>query len=230
MKILAIETSSEQGSLALLRNGDCALVSLDPGPAQSATALAKLDAVLAAAALRLADLDAIAFGCGPGMFTGLRFGCGLAQGLALGAGRPLIAVSSQQALALQSPGERILVATDARMGEVYWRCYRRSSEGLAPIGPAACTPPEQVALGPGEAWHGIGNAFSLHAERLPATLRGRLAAVDGTAVASARELARLAVARCAAGEFTALGEAIPEYVRDKVALTTAERQERGGRR
>ncbi len=230
MIVLAIETSSERGSLAVWHDGRCTAVDLEPGPGQSATALQRLSRLLSELELSIEQIDAIAFGSGPGMFTGLRLGCGLAQGLAIGLARPVVSVSSLQALAERCSGERILAATDARMGEVYVQSFCRTDGALMPMGEAACVPPEQVPPPPADQrWKGIGCGFSAYRARLPAELTARVDIVDSEAVPHACEVAEIGRRKFSAGSVTPLSEAVPDYVRNKVALTTLERLARGGR-
>lgn len=230
MKILAIETSSDRGSVALLDGDSLSCADLAPGAKQSSSALATIRQLLDGAGVALTALDAIAFGSGPGMFTGLRLGCGVAQGLSIGSGRPLIAVSSLQALAERCPGERLLVATDARMGEVYWVAFERVAGGWHALADPVCGPPEDVVLPAGsDAWRAIGNGFAAYRDRWPGSIIDRVAIEDDGAVARAGDVARIAARRWAGGGLTPLAEALPQYVRNKVALTTRERLERGAR-
>src|SRR6185369_12633060 len=118
MKILAIETSGECGSVALLAHGMPFEQVLEGHARHSEHLLPAIRHLLAEAGLVLQELDALAFGAGPGAFTGLRLACGVVQGLALGARLPVVAVGSLQALALEAPPGPVLVAVDARMGEI----------------------------------------------------------------------------------------------------------------
>ncbi|MCB1918009.1 MAG: tRNA (adenosine(37)-N6)-threonylcarbamoyltransferase complex dimerization subunit type 1 TsaB [Rhodocyclaceae bacterium] len=229
MIILAIETSSERGSMALSRDGKVASTQLDAGPKQSETAMRRLRDLLAGCGMRIEDVDAVAFGSGPGMFTGLRLGCGLAQGLAIGLSKPIVAVSSLHALAARCQGARIVAATDARMGEIYLQCFERDDTGLHPRGAAECVPPEELRpLAPAGGWQGIGSAFEVYAGRLPEAFLQSIEMVDGEARARAEEVAAIAAERLAEGRATPLEAAVPQYVRNKVALTTRERLARGG--
>ena len=120
MKILAFETSGEAGSVALRCGLETHSLVLETGPAQSATVLQRVSKLLADASCRVGDLDGIAFSAGPGAFTGLRLGCGLAQGLAMGAGIGVVPVGTLDALAAQVVDGIVVAAIDARMGELYW--------------------------------------------------------------------------------------------------------------
>ena len=229
MNILAIETSGERGSVALLARDSLFEEALEGHARHSEFVLPTLRRLLSEAGLSLAQLDALAFGAGPGAFTGLRLACGVIQGLALGSGRPVIPVGSLQALALEAPNGPVLVATDARMGEIYVATYR--NDGLEPeeIHGPRCMPPEDLMLPGTERWFGVGSGFAAYPERIPPGLAETLAGVDGQRVPTARAVARLAALRVARGEAVSALEAAPLYVRDKVALTTAERLARGAR-
>ncbi len=230
MRILAIETSSDRGSLALADRGDIDCVDLDAGPAQSTTALAKLRALLEARGLAVRDIDAIAFGSGPGMFTGLRLGCGLAQGLAIGLVRPVVAVSSLEALAHQCGGEHVIAATDARMGEVYSQCFIRTGEEFEPCAEPSCLPPESLVVpNASVTWSGVGNAFEVYRERFAKAFSAGVDVVSSSTRPHARDVLHIAHRRLARGETSPLSDIVPRYVRNKVALTTRERLERGGR-
>ncbi|THF66101.1 tRNA (adenosine(37)-N6)-threonylcarbamoyltransferase complex dimerization subunit type 1 TsaB [Pseudothauera nasutitermitis] len=227
MNILALETSCEHGSIAL-QLGDTLLQRPLQGHANhSAHLLPAVRELLAEAGITLRQLDAVAFGSGPGAFTGLRLSCAVAQGLALGADLGVAPVCSLEALALQGEGEHLLTATDARMSEVYYAAYRRTGDALEEVHPPRCAPPETLEI-PAGRWSVLGSALNAY----PA-LRERLAPCavrfDHEAVPRAAEVARLGAALARRGALLAAELAAPLYVRDKVALTTAERLARGGR-
>lgn len=229
MKILAIETSCEHASVALLVDEALTERRLEGHANHSEHLLPTLRSLLADAGLGLNNLDAVAFGAGPGAFTGLRLACGTVQGIAIGADLGVVPVSSLAALALQGEGEAVFVATDARMGEVYSAAYRVSGTEVIECRGPMCTPPAQLALPSDGAWFGIGAALQVYAADLPAPLLARLSGQNPAAVPRAADVARLAAGRYLAGEVVAPEAAVPLYVRDKVALTTAERLARGGR-
>lgn len=229
MKILAIETSCEHASVALLLDNEVRERRLEGHNNHSEYLLPTLQSLLAEAGVPLSALDALAFGAGPGAFTGLRLACGAAQGLAMGAGLGVVPVPSVAALALQAEGDNVFVATDARMGEIYSTAYRKEGRRLVEAAQTACTPPERLELPLSGIWFGLGSGFKAYAGRIPDSLRSRLAGCDPDAVPRARHIAELAALRAAAGEIVAPELAGPLYVRDKVALTTAERFARGGR-
>ena len=189
-------------------------------------ALAAVRALLAEAGLGVGALDAVAFGAGPGAFTGLRLACGLAQGLALGAGLGVIPVCSLAALAAQSPLPQALAATDARMGEIYHARYRIENGVAVELSVPVCCAPD--ALPPPESeCFGLGVAFAVYAEKL-APVRAALAGCDPSAVPTADAVSRLAAARGTAGIVPA-EQALPLYVRNKVAFTKEERLARGNK-
>jgi tRNA threonylcarbamoyladenosine biosynthesis protein TsaB len=187
-------------------------------------------AVLAEAGCSLRSLDGIAFGAGPGSFTGVRIACGVAQGLALGADLPLVPVSTLEALAQAAWREssathlatHVFACLDARMREVYIAAYARKdgcwSEVLAPavLKPDDVTPPPRDRA----PWIGVGGGFAAYP-----SLQTQLALerVDADAVPDARAVGELAQPRFAAGHGVAAARALPLYVRHRVALTTAER-------
>lgn len=229
MKILAIETSCELASLALMVGDDIIERTLEGHANHSERLLPSLRALLADAGLPLTALDALAFGAGPGAFTGLRLACGVAQGLAMGAGLGVVPVSSLAALSVQGDADNVFVATDARMGEVYCAAYRRAGTLPHEVHAPICVPPQQVALPPGPGWYLIGSALRAHPELIDRLAAGRCSGWNATAVPRARDVAAMAAAAVRAGAAVAPELAAPLYVRDKVALTTAERLARGGR-
>lgn len=228
MNFIALETSSEHASVALYLDGEIREQSLEGHANHSEHILSVIGRLLSDAALRLDDLDGVAFGSGPGAFTGLRLSCGIAQGFALGAGLGIVPVCSLAALALQSEGERVFVATDARMNEVYHCTYRLDAGLAVPLAEPACHAAETLPLPDGN-WAGIGSAFAAYEAILLPRFGTRLNACNPDAVPRAQDIARLAVARFSAGDVIPAEMATPLYVRDKVAFTTAERRARGGK-
>lgn len=229
MKILAIEASSEQGSVALLVGGSVSSRRIEGAAKHSESVLRDMRELLAEAGLSVSSLDAVAFGAGPGAFTGLRLACGVAQGLALGADLGLAVIGSLDALALQTGARRVFAATDARMGEVYCAAFESDDDGnLRAASSVRCLAPEDVVLPPGH-WTGAGSAFRVWPDALHTRFLDRLDACHDSLVARADEVALLGARRAAEGGLVPPELAAPIYVRDKVALTTAERLARGGR-
>ena len=228
MLILALETSTELGSCALWRDGDSVERLCPPGQSHSETLLPLVRELLGESGLKVAQLDAIAFGVGPGAFTGLRVACGIAQGLAVAANIPLVPVTSLEAMAELTGAEQVLALLDARMGEVYAGSYWRSADGYVLQGEIRVCSPANVPLPAAAGWLICGNAPSAYPE-----LQARIAAaglpIHPGILPTAAALARLAAPRAARGEGIDAALAAPLYIRDKVAKTVAERLSEGGR-
>lgn len=232
MRLLALDTSGECCSVALWQHGELLSREAAAERGHGGRVLAMIDAVLAEGGVTLAGLDALAFGRGPGAFTGLRLAASVCQGLAFAAGLSVIPVSDLRALAQQllaaRPDRRVLVCQDARMGEVYWAGFRGNA------GIAHADTPEQVAA-PGAmidaalAWLdgqeacGAGSGFA----RYPAlsVLAPQLLEVSGELGPRAREIAILAAAD-GLGRAVPPEQALPVYVRDKVAVVPGTERER----
>ncbi len=228
MNLIALETSTRLISVALWRDGKITERSHDQPNAGSALILPWVRELLAESGIALSALDGIAFGSGPGGFTGLRLACGVAQGLAYGSDLPVVGVGSLEALALASGEHHVYACIDARMNEVYSAAYQTVDglplEMLAP----AVTPPASVPLPEGCNWVGCGDGFAAYNLLLRERLENVLASVRPEVMPTAAAVATLAAPRFARGEGTAALHAAPQYVRDKVAFTTAERLTRGG--
>ncbi|WP_306603532.1 tRNA (adenosine(37)-N6)-threonylcarbamoyltransferase complex dimerization subunit type 1 TsaB [Azonexus sp.] len=229
MQILALETSTEAGSCALWRDGELIERSCPAGRSHSETLLPLVRELLAEGALTISQLDAIAFGVGPGAFTGLRVACGAAQGLAVSADLPLIPITSLEAMAAASGGKQVLALLDARMGEVYSAAYVASEVGWVVQGEIRVGTPVDIDFSAKTAdWLACGNALKAYpvlAER--AALAGLVVLPD--ILPDASWVARLAAPRLARGEGMDPAQAVPLYIRDKVAKTVAERLSEGGK-
>jgi tRNA threonylcarbamoyladenosine biosynthesis protein TsaB len=219
MRFAALETSTEWCSVALFRDGEIACVERRAANRHSELALPMLQRLLREAHLAADRLDAVAFGAGPGSFTGLRIACGIAQGLAFAHGLPVLGVSTLEALAEESGAPRVLACLDARMGEVYYAALEKRGGRWHEALPAQCVAPSLLAIPQGD-WVGAGNGFAVYGNL---GLKRTLPQVHPTAIA----IARLAAPRLAAGEGVDAALAAPLYVREKVALTKAELDERG---
>jgi tRNA threonylcarbamoyladenosine biosynthesis protein TsaB len=229
MNLLAFDTSTEWMSIAVQRRG-CTQpwqYNAAGGALTSTQLIPQILALMAQAELRFGDLDALVFGAGPGSFTGLRSACAVAQGLAFGTRVPVLPVNTLLAVAEEArlqlnagDGCRILAMLDARMDEMYTQCYYLKSELWLYDGGCKLIKPED--LGVTEALDArtvlAGNVFEVYGARLPQTLTQRV-----TALPSATALLRLAPALLAAGGAVPAAQALPTYVRDKVAQTTQER-------
>ena len=232
--LLAFDTSTEQLSVAVQRGRDGQrFAHTGAGGAQASTTLIPtVQALLAQAGLALGELQAIVFGRGPGSFTGLRTACSVAQGLAWGAGLPVLPVdtllavaeAARQSLGTAPAALRVLALLDARMGEVYAAGYAWApATGWQTLAEAAVLPPESVAVPPPSTLL-AGNAAAVYADRLPAAV---LALPRADVLPTADALLSLAPALLAAGRAVPAEQALPLYIRDKVAQTTAERAAAG---
>ncbi|HEY0065262.1 MAG TPA: tRNA (adenosine(37)-N6)-threonylcarbamoyltransferase complex dimerization subunit type 1 TsaB [Telluria sp.] len=221
--ILALETSSEMASCALLKEGTLYWRESSGVRTHSQAILPLVQELLAEAGITLAQCDAIAFGAGPGSFTGVRTACGIAQGLAYGAGLPVLPLMTLDAMALacreQSGATDILAVLDARMGEVYWARYQA---GQLVAGPALCAPGDLAALPGDAALTACGNGIAAYPEAFAG--RAYSAAALTAIMPHARQIAQLGVAALAAGAAVQAGAAQPLYLRNKIAYTSAERQ------
>jgi len=219
VKFAAFETSTEWCSVALWRDGELSAIEQRAANRHGELALPMLERLLAAAGLKAAHLEAIAFGAGPGSFTGLRIACGIAQGLAFARSLPVLGVSSLEAMAEECGAARVVACLDARMGEVYYSAFEKRGARWEEVIPAQCVAPAAAPRPPGEGWVGCGNGFAAYG-----TMGLRLVYPEVHPGAAA--VARLAAPRLAAGEGMDAARAAPNYLRDKVALTTEERRRR----
>ncbi len=231
MKLLAFDCSTDQLSIALL-DGEQIFSYEGAGGAQaSSTMIPAIEQLMAQADLQYAQLDAIVFGRGPGSFTGLRTACSVAQGLAFGAGIKVLPVDTLQAAAQEAhmlavqqglDATRILAALDARMGEIYANYYEFNSELLSLDACELLKKPQNLLdnIHPMPTLIAGNIRPTLDAQLTPAAL----ALPYMQALPTARALLKLAPALIASGGLVDAQQALPLYIRDKVALTTAERQ------
>lgn len=224
MRILALDTSTEYCSVALWRDGDIDAREKLAGQRHSELLLEMVDGLLRDHGLAARDLHGIAFGAGPGSFTGLRIACGVAQGMAFGAELSVVGVSTLLALAEAAQNVRAVCCLDARMGQVYHAAYERDGDRwVTTHSPDLCAPAAAPLL-PGDAlWTGCGSGFKAHGEILARRYAGRLSAIIPDAYPQARHIARLAVGEFEQGRALAAEHAVPVYIRDKVALRSDER-------
>lgn len=224
MIVLALETATDPGSIALWRDGAVLARSCPEGRSNSETLLPLVGSTLREAGLDFSDLNGIAFGMGPGSFTGLRVACGVAQGLSVARDLPLLGIATLDAMALASGGERVIVALDARMGEVYFGCFEHGNLQ----GGIGVYSPETAPLPDSAGWLACGNGLTAYP-----VLRERLSPfVDlwkPEIMPSAEAVVRLAAPRLERGERIDPADAAPLYVRNKVAKTVAERLAIGGK-
>lgn len=223
MKILALDTSTEYCSVALWVDAAVHERVVHAGQGHSGIVLDMIDQVLAEGGVGLAALDGIAYGQGPGSFTGLRIACAVAQGLAFAEDLPLAGIGTLHAMAVACSAERVLCCLDARMQEIYHAAYVRNGEFCEEVSaPLVCAPGAAPVL-PGTGWTGCGSGFAAYGDILRQRYGAALATVDSAVYPHARDMARIAVPLFAAGQGIPADEAAPLYIRDKVALKTAER-------
>jgi len=230
VKILAIETATEACSAALLID-DEVIEQYQLAPRQhTKLILPMMDALLQQAGLALTQMDALAFGRGPGAFTGVRIAAGVIQGAAFGADLPVVPVSTLAALAQQGleccEDPLAFAALDARMAEVYWGIYRRGPDGLAElVGSEAVTAADYVEISDDDvnAGMGIGMGWETYREDLSHRLGPRITQIQAQRYPKAAEIVRLSVSAFQQGQAVPAEKALPVYLRDKVAKKRLER-------
>jgi tRNA threonylcarbamoyladenosine biosynthesis protein TsaB len=221
MRILAIDTSGEACSAALLtETGIAQRLVLEPRR-HADLILGLVEALLREADTQLTELDALAFGRGPGSFTGVRIATAVVQGLAFGADLPVLAVSSLAGLAQgqhrRQGARQCLAALDARMGEIYWGRYVMDSQGLMRlVGEEAVTTPALAELPEDDGWQGAGSGWDPYGDLLRQRLGLRIRDVDPAAICESQDLVLMAAADFAAGLALPPEQALPVYLRDKV--------------
>lgn len=182
-----------------------------------------IDRLLRRRELTLEQVDGIAFGCGPGSFTGLRIACGVAQGLAFGRHLQVVGISTLLALAAAADSERVVCCLDARMGEIYHAAYERAGRIWRTVHEASLCAPEGAPLLPAGAWTACGGGFAAHEAALTRRYAGRLSQIHSNLYPHAREIAVLGARQFEQGNGMPPEQALPVYLRDKVALRTDER-------
>lgn len=229
MRILALDTATEACSVALLDGTDCITRYEEPGRGHAERILPMVGAVLAEACVKLADVDGIAVGRGPGAFTGVRIAISIAQGLAFGAGKLVAPISDLAALAQRAidaqGATRVLACLDARMEEIYWGCFERDARGLAvAAGEERVSTAGDVQFPAGTDWQGVGSGW-----RVPMLVdRARAAGIAAThlypaLLPRAAEIAHLGAAVFQAGDAVAPEQALPVYLRDRVATPMSQK-------
>ncbi|MGA9852402.1 MAG: tRNA (adenosine(37)-N6)-threonylcarbamoyltransferase complex dimerization subunit type 1 TsaB [Gammaproteobacteria bacterium] len=222
MKILALETSTERCSAALLIDGEVAERAQTIARAHAELILPMVGSLLAEAGVSLRQLDALAFGRGPGGFTGVRVATAVVQGLAFGADRPVVPVSDLMALAAgtyrQHRGQKILACLDARMREVYWCAYETgAADDFKACMPEQLGTAETVQPPEPGSWFGAGSGFATYGKVLSAQLGTALEGQDAKLLPAARDIATLGVRLLAQGQVVSADAALPVYLRDRVA-------------
>ena len=227
MNLLALDTSTEVLSLAVQKGDEWFTRDTVAGQTHSQQILPLIRSLLSEADLTLQDLHGIAYCEGPGSFTGLRIACGVAQGLAFGAGLPVVGVSTLLALAENSGADKVIACLDARMGEVYHAAYEKQTNGWAEISPAGLFKPVAVPAITGENWVGVGTGWVTFNVELSQVYQGNISEIKLGELIYDHPMAS-AILQLAKPQFEAgLGQpavsAQPVYIRNKVALKTVER-------
>jgi tRNA threonylcarbamoyladenosine biosynthesis protein TsaB len=221
MNLLAFDTSTEFLSLALQMNGRLTVRFENAGQASSQRILPQISELLAEAQVPLRELDGIAYGAGPGAFTGVRVACGVAQGLAFGAQLPVVGVNTLHAIAETSGVDKAIVCIDARMGEVYFVALEKRDGMWVEVLPTQVCKPQATPLLDASGYVGVGTGWATYDEVLSArfNVRAKLPGITPKAEA----ILKLALPTFAAGQALTAAEARPVYVRNRVALTSEER-------
>jgi tRNA threonylcarbamoyladenosine biosynthesis protein TsaB len=220
MNIIALDTSTDMCTVALYRDG-AAIERNEAGNRHSERILPMVLELLAESGLTLKQLDAIAFGRGPGSFTGLRIGAGVVQGLAFGAGLPVVAVSSLAALAQGIDAHRILAAFDARMNQLYWGAFVRNAAGLVEsVGAEVVAAPADLPALAGTGWVGAGSGWDRYAPALASRFGAVLDGWRPNRHPLASDVGALAAADLRAGRALSAEQALPLYIRDNIAEKT----------
>lgn len=224
MKILALETSTEFCSVALYLNGKTLNKEVLAERRHSEILLPMIQEMLSEVELTLQQIDGIAFGAGPGSFTGLRIACGVAQGLAYAANLPVVGISTLEAVAQKIGEQKIIVALDARMGEIYHAAYQKltSHDWKVISPPTLCFPHHAPSLS-NNRWHGCGGGFDVYHKELSTVYSKNIQQIHYGLHPQAAEIAQLALPKFSDGSNTDPTLALPVYIRNKVALKENER-------
>jgi len=229
MKLLAVETSTEACSAALIIDNEI-FEKFELAPKEhTKLILPMIDALMAEAGLKVQQLDALAFSRGPGSFTGVRIATAVIHGIALGADLPVVPVSTLAAMAQNFFNKQLediaFVGMDARMAEIFWAVYQRDENGFAQLlGNEVVTPASQVGYPDVTGAVGIGSAWGVYAEELVDALGASVLRYDSDYLPRAAEIAQLGQYAAQKGQTVPVELAMPVYLRDKVAKTELERK------
>lgn len=225
MNLLAFDTSTEFLSIAIAR--DTAIYRFDTlaGQSHSQLILPEIKKLLEQAHLQLGELNGLVFGAGPGSFTGVRIAAGVAQGLALGSALPVLGVCTLMAVAQGSGADKVLACLDARMGEVYFAAYIKVGEVWQQVHAPGLFKPDAVPAVEGAGWVGAGSGWQTYGEILNAQYAGQISQVQPQHVPQASAMLQLAMPEFASGKTFSAADAMPIYIRNRVALKTAEREQ-----
>ncbi len=225
MKLLAFDTSTEYLSLALMLQDKISTFDVLAGQSHSQLILPQIEILLSDAGVKLKDLQGIAFGAGPGSFTGVRIAAGVAQGLGFGAGLPVAGICTLQALAEASGADKVIACLDARMGEVYHAVYIKNAGGWQTVSEPGLYKPDAVPAIEGSDWVGTGSGWQTYGEVLNHAYQEQVQEVMPELLPSASAILRLAQPLFASGQPLPAAAAMPIYIRNRVALKTAEREQ-----
>ncbi|MDO9239489.1 MAG: tRNA (adenosine(37)-N6)-threonylcarbamoyltransferase complex dimerization subunit type 1 TsaB [Methylicorpusculum sp.] len=227
MKLLAVETATEACSAALFINGEIREHFELAPRTHTQRILPMIEALMTEADLRPQQLDAVAFGCGPGSFTGVRIATGVIQGIAFGADLPVVPISTLAALAqdaFDSTNESVIFsAIDARLSEIFWAVYLRDANGFAELVGKENVIPADLADACHQKGIGVGSAWRVYSEVLLAKLTQSVISFDADRLPRAAAVASLGVRGMLAGRAVSVEVAMPVYLRDKVAKKESER-------
>lgn len=224
MKLLALDTSTEQLSLAVLVDGVIKLDEEIVGNASSAHVLPRIQGLLDQVGLALSALDGIAYGAGPGSFTGVRIATGVTQGLAMAQNLSVVGVPTLLALAEASGRDKVIACLDARMGEVYHASYERSKSGWQTVQAPGVYKPEQVPAIEANDWIGVGSGWKAYSDDLLTVYNNQVMDTMPESMPSAKAILQLALPQFEKGAGLPAEQALPLYVRNRVALTTKQRE------
>lgn len=229
MKLLSVDTATEACSAALWIDGECSQRYQLAPREHSHLILKMIDSLLADAGIKSAGLDCLAFGRGPGSFMGIRIAAGVVQGIGFAHELPVVPVSTLKALALNAHTEtgddKVLVAIDARMKEVYWAAYEWDAEGQPQcvIDEAVC-PPDQVVVPEQDIWLGAGTGWDTYEDILKQRCRQHVGNSLPDCFPSAAAIAELAAIEYPRGGAVTAAAAVPVYLRDNVAAKPKNKQ------
>jgi tRNA threonylcarbamoyladenosine biosynthesis protein TsaB len=225
MNLLALDTSTEVLSLALQLGDKTFTHSQIAGNASSQLILPQIQALLDSANVQLTDLDGIAFGAGPGAFTGVRIACGVAQGLGFGANLPVVGINTLLALAEATGEPRVIACLDARMGEIYHAAFEKVNGTWQEVSATQVCKPEAAPHHLLGNWVGAGSGWAAYGEILGHIYGEHLIKMIPEITPTAEAILQLSLPTFAAGLAKPASEAAPIYIRNRVALTTAEREQ-----
>ncbi len=229
MNLLALDTSTEYLSLALTKDGSIFTHYQAAGSAASQLVLPQIQVLLDSTNMKLNDLVGIAFGAGPGAFTGVRIAAGVAQGLGFGANLSVVGINTLMALAEASGQQKVIACLDARMGEIYHAAFVRENGIWVETSETKVCKPQDAPILAGGDWFGVGSGWATYADKLTPiyaqNLSQSLPNILPNITPTAEAILRLAQPIFEAGQAKPAIEAMPIYIRQRVALTTLEREQ-----